>query len=85
MEPYHPGGYKIKKNESDEGEYSLIFKQGGLPVPEELQKGKEVEVQIDDQFQIFGHYKHPVLDFDNNELDIKELLGHHPKKITIWY
>jgi hypothetical protein len=87
MEPYHPMIYNVQRREHDgnDNQYFLKFQSGTNPVPEELIHGKEVEVQIDDRFQIFGHYKHPVLDFDNTELEIDELLDHVPKKITIWY
>jgi hypothetical protein len=87
LEPYHPMVYNLQKREEngDKTEYYLRFQSGMNPVPEELMHGKEVEVQVDDKFQIFGHYKHPILDFDNSELDMDELLNHIPKKITIWY
>ena len=88
MEPYHPIVYNIKKrDDSDDPEqqYYLKFEAGTNPVPEELHNGKEVEVQVDDKFQIFGHYKHPILDFKNSELDMDQLKDHIPKKITIWY
>ena len=89
MEPYHPVVYNLQKrvavNAHQDTEYYLEFQSGMNPVPEELMHGKEVEVQIDDKFQIFGHYKHPILDFENSELDIDALLDHIPNKITIWY
>jgi hypothetical protein len=89
MEPYHPSGYSIRKpeptDEHPDPQYSLEFEEGAQPVPEELINGKEVEVQIDDRFQIFGHYRHPVLTFENSELEIEELIGHVPHNITIWY
>lgn len=89
MEPYHPNGYSIRKpdptDNNPDPQYSLEFEEGARPVPEELVHGKEVEVQIDDRFQIFGHYRHPLLIFENSELDIDELINHVPRSITIWY
>jgi len=89
MEPYHPSGYRISKPDptpdNPHPEYILKFRPGEKRVPDELVHGKEVEVQIDDRFQIFGHYRDPILTFDNSELDINDLLGHKPKNITIWY
>lgn len=89
MEPYHPLGYKIHRPDPTEEnpipEYTLKFEAGVNPVPEELINGKEAKIQVDDKFQIFGHYKHPFLYFDNSELDIHELIKHIPCDITIWY
>lgn len=89
MEPYHPSRYSIRKpdptDDNPDPQYFLEFEQGARSVPEELINGKEVEVQIDDRFQIFGHYRHPILDFENSELDMNELIGHIPRNITIWY
>ncbi|MFO8050946.1 MAG: hypothetical protein R6V01_04525 [Thermoplasmatota archaeon] len=88
MKPYHPIGYNIHIKEPDdenpEPEYYLEFEEGE-PVPEELVHGKEVEVQIDDVFQIFGHYKHPYLNFEGSEPDMEKLKEHTPKEVTIWY
>lgn len=88
MEPYHPIVYNINKREDyhdPDKLYYLKFESGTNPVPEELLHGKEVEVQVDDKFQIFGFYKHPILEFKNSELEMDQLKDHVPKKITIWY